>query len=84
MSSSPQVISRASKLLRDARSALEAIESSIETPYGPEGLREILAAGFFVAVDDAGAPIPAWERIGAAAEKARSRARSKDRKDDRS
>jgi hypothetical protein len=104
MSSNPQVLVRASELLRDAREAVAAIESSIQRPYSAEGLYEILASGFFatpdlmhcreefaeavkwrtrsvngaiVVVDEAGALIPAKERIAVAAETAKSRTAAK-------
>ncbi len=47
MGSNPQVLARTSELLRDARYAIEAIESSIPYPYSAEGLYEIMASGFF-------------------------------------
>ena len=47
MSSNPLVLARASELLRDTRLAVEAIDSSIASPYGAEGLYEIMASGFF-------------------------------------
>jgi hypothetical protein len=103
MSSSPLVLDRTSGLLRDTRHAIRSIESSIQDPYGAEGLYEILASGFFavphlmerrdefseatkwrtrsldgaiVVVDEAGAPIPAKDRLAAAADTARTRAAS--------
>ena len=51
MSSNPQVLFRTSELLRDTRSAIAAIESSIAFPYGATGLYEIMASGFFAAPD---------------------------------
>jgi len=48
MSSNPIVLERTSELIREARAAVAAIESSIRSPYSPEGLYEILASGFFV------------------------------------
>lgn len=101
MSSNPFVLARTYDLLRDARFAIGAIESTIKDPYGPEGLYEIMASGFFavpgltecreefaeavkwrtrsidgaiVAIDEAGAAIPARDRIAAAAETAKFRA----------
>lgn len=47
MASNGLVIARTSELLRDARSAIAAIESSIREPYSADGLYEILASGFF-------------------------------------
>jgi hypothetical protein len=47
MASNAEVLARTSALLRDARAALEAIETSIARPYCAEGLYEILASGFF-------------------------------------
>ena len=47
MSSNPLVLARASELLRDTRLAVEAIDSSIASPYDAEGLYEIMASGFF-------------------------------------
>jgi hypothetical protein len=103
MSSDPLVLRRTSVLLRDAKAAIAAIESSIRSPYSPEGLYEIMASGFFVvpalaecreefapalrwntacvdgaivAVDRDGSPVSPKERIGLAAETARSRASS--------
>jgi hypothetical protein len=47
MSSNAQVLARTSSLLRDARLAIAAIESSIPAPYSAGGLYEIMASGFF-------------------------------------
>lgn len=47
MSSNPQVLARTSSLLKDARLAIAAIESSIPSPYGADGLYEIMSSGFF-------------------------------------
>jgi hypothetical protein len=47
MASNSQVIARTSSLLKDARIALREIESAIADPYAPQGLYEILRAGFF-------------------------------------
>jgi hypothetical protein len=49
MASNAQVISRTSRLLKDARAAVAAIESCIADPYQPEGLYEILKSGFLAA-----------------------------------
>lgn len=51
MSSNSHVLARVSELLRDARAAIAAIESSIERPYAADGLYEILASGFFAVPD---------------------------------
>jgi hypothetical protein len=47
MTSNRQVLSRTSSLIKDARMAIAAIESSIPSPYSAEGLYEILSSGFF-------------------------------------
>jgi hypothetical protein len=47
MTSNLAVVSRTSSLVRDAKAAVEAIESAIPDPYSPEGLYEIMKAGFF-------------------------------------
>jgi hypothetical protein len=49
MSANPQVLARTSSLLKNARMAVAAIESAIPSPYGAEGLYEIMASGFFAA-----------------------------------
>jgi len=54
MSSNPQVLAVTSALLRDAHSAAAAIESSIDLPYEPEGLYEIMASGFLDSADESG------------------------------
>jgi hypothetical protein len=51
MTANEQVLARTARLLRDTRAALSAIESSIPDPYGPEGLYEIFASGFFAVPD---------------------------------
>jgi hypothetical protein len=47
MASNPQVIARTSSLIKDARIAIREIESAIPDPYAPQGLYDILKAGFF-------------------------------------
>jgi hypothetical protein len=47
MSSNSQVLFRTSELIREARMAMNAIESTFRSPYSAEGLYEILASGFF-------------------------------------
>jgi hypothetical protein len=49
MSSNPLVLARTSALLKDARMAISAIESTIPSPYSAEGLYEIMASGFLAA-----------------------------------
>jgi hypothetical protein len=51
LSSKPHILEKTSTLIRDARAAMEAIESSIKSPYAAEGLYEILASGFFAVPD---------------------------------
>jgi hypothetical protein len=49
MSANSLVLERTSALIRDARLGIAAIESSIERPYGSDGLYEIMASGFLAA-----------------------------------
>lgn len=54
MTKHPEVVSRTSELISEARSIIEAIESVIPDPYSAEGLHKILAGGFL--------PVPyLWE-----------------------
>lgn len=46
MSSNHLVLSRTSELLKETRTAIKSIEDSIASPYGAEGLYEILASGY--------------------------------------
>jgi hypothetical protein len=87
MSSNRQVLARTAELIRETRLAVAGIESSIASPWGAEGLYEIMASGFFAAphleecreefslvVDAEGRPLPARDRIAAAVQTARERA----------
>lgn len=46
MATNPVVLLRTSEILSEARATIAAIESSLRSPYSPEGFHEILRLGF--------------------------------------